>query len=125
MHDTKWQEYPPVSIRNILNKKAMINLNMVFDEYPNRLVPFDYKTYSTSSIISEYVVTNCITGKAEYLSEKHSANRLMNICRASCSMPYLCPVTILDGIPYLDGGIADSVPIIHARNLGYKKMLSY
>lgn len=112
---------PPISIQNIPKKKTMINLDMVFDEYPNRLVPFDYATYWSSDIISEYVVTNCITGKAEYLSEKQDAKRLMNICRASCSMPYLSPITMLDGIPYLDGGIADAVPIRHARSLGYEK----
>ena len=27
----------------------------------------------------------------------------------------------LDGIPYLDGGLADSIPVIHARKLGYEK----
>lgn len=112
---------PPVSIQNIPKKKTMINLDMVFDEYPNRLVPFDYAAYWSSDIISEYVVTNCITGKAEYLSEKKDPKRLMNICRASCSMPYLCPIMMLDGIPFLDGGIADAVPIRHARSLGYKK----
>ena len=90
---------PPVSIQNIPKKKTMINLDMVFDEYPNHLVPFDYATYWSSDIISEYVVTNCITGQAEYLSEKQDAKRLMNICRASCSMPYLSPITMLDGIP--------------------------
>ena len=112
---------PPVSIQNIPKKKTMINLDMVFDEYPNHLVPFDYATYWSSDIISDYVVTNCITGQAEYLSEKQDAKRLMNICRASCSMPYLSPITMLDGIPYLDGGIADAVPIRHARSLGYEK----
>lgn len=112
---------PPVSIQNIPKKKTMIDLDMVFDKYPNRLVPFDYAAYRSSDIISEYVVTNCITGKAEYLSEKHDAKRLMDICRASCSMPYLSPIMMLDGIPYLDGGIADAIPIRHARNLGYEK----
>lgn len=112
---------PPISLQNIPKKRTMINLDMVFDEYPNHLVPFDYATYWSSDIVSEYVVTNCVTGKAEYLSEKSDEKRLMNICRASCSMPYLSPITILDGIPYLDGGIADAVPIIHARSLGYEK----
>lgn len=112
---------PPVSLQNIPKKKTMINLDMVFDEYPNHLVPFDYAAYWSSDIVSEYVVTNCITGQAEYLSEKKDEKRLMNICKASCSMPYLSPIMMLDGIPYLDGGIADAIPINHARSLGYKK----
>lgn len=112
---------PPINWRHLKNKKTVINLDMVFDEYPNRIVPFDYETYWASNIISEYVVTNCLNGRPEYLSEKKDKNRLMNICRASCSMPYLSPIMILDNVPYLDGGIADAIPIKHAMNLGYEK----
>lgn len=112
---------PPINLRHIPKKGSMINLDMVFDEYPNRTVPFDYETYFSSEIESEYVVTNCKTGEAEYLSEKDDKMRLMNICRASCSMPYLCSMVRLDGNMYLDGGIADAVPIKHAIERGFKK----
>lgn len=112
---------PPINWRHLKDKKTMINLDMVFDEYPNKVVPFDYETYWKSNIISEYVVTNCLNGKSEYLSEKKDKNRLMNICRASCSMPYLSPVTMLDGVPYLDGGISDAIPIRRAMSLGFEK----
>ena len=27
----------------------------------------------------------------------------------------------IDGVPYLDGGIADSIPLIHAMEKGYRK----
>ena len=43
----------------------------------------------------------------------------MEIVRASSSLPFVCPVTTVDGIPMLDGGIADSVPVIYARNEGF------
>lgn len=99
----------------------MINLDMVFDDYPNRLVPFDYDTYFASAICSEYVVTNCVTGKAEYWTETQDKDHLMKICRASCSMPYLCPMVVLADTPYLDGGIADAIPINRALALGYEK----
>lgn len=112
---------PPINWRHILTKKTMINLDMVFDEYPNKVVPFDYDTYFSSDIESEYVVTNCHSGKAEYLSEKCDKKRLMNICRASCSMPYLCKMTKLDENQYLDGGISDAVPVKHAISKGFSK----
>lgn len=112
---------PPICLRNLIKKKTMVNLDLVFDEYPNRIVPFDYEAYWASDIISEYVVTNCITGKAEYKSEKQDAKKLMEICRASSSMPYLSPMVYLDGVPYLDGGLSDPVPIQHAMELGYEK----
>lgn len=112
---------PPIHWRHIKSKKTLIDLDLVFDDYPNRLVPFDYKTYFTSSIICEYVVSNCVTGKSEYMSERKDGKKLMEICKASCSMPYISPMMKLNGIPYLDGGISDAIPINHAMALGYEK----
>ena len=112
---------PPINLRHLLTKGTMINLDMVFDEYPNKIVPFDYAAYFSSPILSEYVVTNCITGQAEYLNEGKNKKRLMNICRASCSMPYLCKMVKIDEIPYLDGGISDAVPIRHSIKKGFEK----
>ena len=112
---------PPINWRNIPKHKSLVNLDMVFDEYPNAMIPFDYRTYFASEIESEYVVTNCHTGEAEYLSEKQDRKRLMNIGRASCSMPYLCKMVQIDNRLYLDGGIADAIPLRHAIEKGYKK----
>lgn len=114
---------PPICWKNIFIKGKLINLDMVFDEYPNRLVPFHYEAFWDSGIKSEYVVTNCLTGRAEYFSVPldKDAKRLMNICRASCSMPYLLPEVYIDGIPYVDGGCADPIPFRHAMEIGYEK----
>lgn len=114
---------PPIHWKHIKDKKTMVNLDMVFDDYPNRLVPFDYDTYFASTICCEYVVTNCITGKAEYLTETKDRVQLMKIGRASCSMPYICPMVMLKNKPYLDGGIADAIPIQRAIDMGYDKMI--
>ena len=58
------------------------------------------------------VVTNCQTGDAEYMTEKHDRKRLMDIGRASSSIPVVSPMVEIDGVPYLDGGIADSIPLV-------------
>lgn len=49
----------------------------------------------------------------------------MNICRASCSMPYLCQKVNINNFEYLDGGITDPIPIKRAINKGYKKILLF
>ena len=98
-------------------------MDLIFDKYPNELFPFDFDTYFNSEIHCELVTTNCITGKAEYMTEDHDRDRLMKICRASSSMPLLTPIVNVDGTPYLDGGLADSVPLGRARKLGNKKIV--
>ena len=57
------------------------------------------------------------------MTEDHDRDRLMKICRASSSMPLLTPIVNVDGTPYLDGGLADSVPLGRARKLGNKKIV--
>lgn len=45
----------------------------------------------------------------------------MDIGRASSSIPLVSPRVEIDGVPYLDGGIADSIPLIHAMEKGWRK----
>lgn len=50
------------------------------------------------------MVTNCLTGKADYLSEKRDCKRRQRICLASCSMPYLLSVAVVDGYEFYNQG---------------------
>ena len=111
-------------IREFVKEKSVMNMDLIFDKYPNELIPFDYDTYFGSEITCEIVTTNCITGKAEYMTEDHDRERLMKICRASCSMPLLTPIVNVDDVPYLDGGLADSVPVKHAQKIGNIKKIT-
>ena len=69
------------------------------------------------------VTTNCLTGKAEYFEEKSSSKRVMDIVRASSSLPFVSPVAYVDGVPMLDGGIADSIPVEFTMSQGYEKLV--
>ena len=109
--------------RKFIKEKSLMDMDMVFDRYPNEIYPFDYDTYFASDIECEIVTTNCVTGRAEYMTEDSDKQRLMKICRASCSMPLICPMVNVDGIPYLDGGLADSIPIERAMEIGNGKTI--
>ncbi len=90
------------------------NLDFIYDEIPNRLVPFDYDTFLAYPGVVEGVVTNLNTGEAEYLDAQHDGPKFP-LLRATCAIPVMFPVQELNGQPYLDGGIA--VPIPHRRLL--------
>ncbi len=110
-------------MRKVLKKRSLLDMDLIFDKYPNELFPFDYETYFASDMECELVVTNCITGQAEYMKERKDRERLMRICRASSSMPLVSPMVNIDGIPYLDGGLADSVPVQRAVEIGNEKIV--
>lgn len=100
---------------------SIMDFKSLFDTFPNQKIPFDYDTFFASDIKCELTVTNCLTGKAEYKSEASSREGLMRLCRASSSIPLLSNMVELDGIPYFDGGLADSIPLMHTRKIGYRK----
>mgnify|MGYP000662074214 CR=1 FL=1 len=110
-----------VTIKNTLKTGTLLDMDLIFEKYPNEIFPFDFDTFFQSDTECEMVVTNCHTGDAEYMSEKHDRRRLMDIGRASSSIPVVSPMVEIDGVPYLDGGIADSIPLIHAMEKGYRK----
>ena len=119
IHKDKKEGYIGAGV--LFKKHCLFDMDRVFDEYPNHLFPFDFDTYENSEMTAEWVVTNCLTGKAEYLDERSDRKKLMDICRASSSLPVLSPMVEIDKIPYLDGGIADSIPIRRLLSFGNEK----
>ncbi len=111
--------------QNFRKEHTLMDMNLLFDTFPNKDIPFDYDTYFSSPIQCEMVVTNARTGKAEYWQEKCDRGQLMRICRASSSLPILAKPVFLreESDPYFDGGIADSVPVRRALELGYRKII--
>ena len=81
-----------IATRAALKKHQLFDMDMVFDRYPNELFPFDFDTFFQSDIQCEMVVTNCLTGDAEYMSEKHDRQRLMDIAVANLK-------SFIDGSP--------------------------
>ena len=110
-----------LDIKEAVKKRSLFDMDKIFDEYPKTIFPFDFETYFRSEMKCEIVVTNCLTGKAEYLDERKDPDRLMLLCRASSSLPVVAPITFIDDVPYLDGGIADSIPLRRALYEGYKR----
>ena len=115
-------KYDYIGLRHLVTQGCIFDPELLYDRFPNELVPYDYDAYFTSPSTFEMVVTNCNTGRAEYLTEKSgNRQRLLDICRASSSLPYVSKVIDVDGQPYLDGGIVDSIPVQRAIDMGHER----
>lgn len=114
-------KYKYISIKRLLTQGNIMDFELLFHKFPEEIIPYDYDAYARCSERYEMVTTNCITGKACYYEEKNDHKRIIDIVKASSSLPFVCPITEVDGIPMLDGGIADSIPLLRARELGYDK----
>ena len=63
------------------------------------------------------------SGKAQYHEEKTDKKRVVDLLRASCSLPFVCPSAKVDGKEQIDGGVCDAIPFEHAMNEGYQKLV--
>ncbi|MCK9179870.1 MAG: patatin family protein [Bacteroides sp.] len=117
------EEYDYISIKHLFSKRNILDSDLLFYEFPEHIVPFDYDTYFSSPMRFVMVTTNCLTGEANYLEDKKSKERVIDIVKASSSLPFVSPITYVDEVPMLDGGIVDSIPLAHAIQEGYTKNL--
>lgn len=111
--------YDYIGLRYLFTQGCIFDQKLLYDKFPNSYIPFDFDTFFNSETEFEMVATNCRTGLAEYLSERHDRQRALDVVRASSSLPYVSKIVFVDGKPMLDGGIADSIPVEHAMQKGY------
>ena len=113
------KKYDYISLRSLIQNGSIFDPEILYQRFQEEFVPFDYKTYEKNPAVFEMVTTNCKTGRAMYLSEKHNHRRMTQIAKASSSLPFMAQITKVDGIPMLDGGIVDSIPIVRSIDTGH------
>ena len=111
--------YNYIGMRHLVTQGCIFDRELLYDKFPNQYLPFDFDTFFNNQCTFEMVTTNCQTGQAMYLSEKHDRQRALDIVRASSSLPYVSKIVEVDGIPMLDGGIVDSIPVQRAIDMGH------
>ena len=117
------KEYDYIGLRYLFTKGNIMDFDLLFHKFPEEISPYDYDRLASSPERYEMVTTSCITGKACYFEEKKNPRRVIEIVKASSSLPFVCPIAYVDGEPMLDGGISDSIPLERAMSLGYDNNL--
>lgn len=113
------EKYRYIGMKYLWTQHSILDRDFMYNKIPQEILPFDYQTCFANPMVFEMVTTNCLTGKAEYLTDTQSESRLIQIAKASSSLPYVCPVVWVDHKPMLDGGIVDSIPVERAMEQGY------
>ena len=108
------------SVNSLIKTGDMFGVEMLYDIIPNKLELYDYETFNKFKGNFYSVVTNCKTGKAEYIKIKDMKKDIIAV-RASSSLPLLSRIVEINGKEYLDGGITDSIPIKKSIKDGHKK----
>lgn len=87
------QKYDYISLKSLIVNGSIFDPEILYERFPNEIVPFDYEAYEQNPAVFEAVTTNCKTGRAMYLSEKHDHRRLTQIVKASSSLPFVSQIT--------------------------------
>ena len=111
-----------ISFKSLVSTGNIVNKDFAFYEVPFKYDVFDNKTFKESDIDFYVAVTNLQTAQSEYVKLIDPFAQ-MEVLRATSAMPYVSRPVEIDGIPYLDGAIADSIPVEQMQKLGYDKII--
>lgn len=113
-----------MGVRNLLNPKnrSYYGLEFAYETVPNVLIPFDKEEFQQYPGEFKAVVTNVMTGEAEYMDiDRDDAH--YTLLKATCALPLLFPFIYMNGTPYLDGGLSDSIPFEQAFKDGCDRVV--
>lgn len=111
-----------MGIKSLITTGNIINKDFAYYEIPFNLDKFDEEAFEKSECEMYATVTNIETGKAEYF-KVNNAFEDMELLRATSAMPFVSKVVDWNGKKYLDGGVADSIPIEKCQSLGFDKII--
>lgn len=113
-----------MGIHSLITTGNIMNKDFCFNKLVYELDPVDFDTYNNSKENFYAVVTNIESGKAEYIQIDNLKNHdQLEYLRASGSMPFVSKPVCVRGHKYLDGGIADSIPIEKMMSMDVDKII--
>jgi predicted patatin/cPLA2 family phospholipase len=123
-----------MGFRHLLTTGSYFNMEFVFEEIPQRLVPFDEDTFYKNPVDFDVLTTSLESGEPRAFNKTDMLKLgLDKVLVASSSIPLLSKAVEVDGQFYFDGGVSDSIPaefalkkhskavVVLTRPRGYRK----
>lgn len=107
---------PYFGVGQMAKSGKLLNLDVMLYDYSYEQIPLDFESFFANKSTCEVVAANVETGECEYLSAD-SDDRLISICKATCSVPMMSKPVMLDGKEYMDGSTIDPVPYKKAAEI--------
>ena len=115
-HDSRY-----IGARSLLHSHSLLDVGFLTEDR-GVLEPLDRARFDRPEQRYVAVATDCETGEATYF-EKGKCGDILLAARASATMPFISPVVMIEGTPYLDGGCACAIPYKWAMEEGFEKIL--
>lgn len=115
-HDPRY-----VGLKALRNSRSFVDVGFLTEDR-GIYEPLDLNRFNRPEQRYLAVATNCLTGEPVAF-EKGKCSDILLAARASATLPYLAPMVMIDGTPYLDGGCACKIPYQWALDEGFEKIL--
>lgn len=112
-------------LRSFLKTGDLFGLQYIYGTLTNSMGkdPLDFPTLKNNPAEYEVVVTNALTGKAEYFWKETIVQDDYRLIMASSAIPAACRPVELNEIPYFDGGLSDAIPVSRALEKGCDRLV--
>ena len=100
------------SFRSLRKTGDLFGAQFCYHDIPERLDPFDIEAFEKNPMKFYLVVSDIETGLPHYRRVDSVDDDCYEWIRASASMPIVSRIVELNGNKYLDGGVADSIPLL-------------
>ena len=111
-----------MNVKSWLKTGNLINKDFTYYKLPFQLDVFDNKTFKESPINFFATVTNIETGEAEFIKIE-DAYKQMETLRATSALPFISEIIEVGDKKYLDGGIANSIPVDFFEKQDFDKVI--
>lgn len=124
-----YREYPKrkeyMGFGNLFKEGSYIGLDYIYSDLSNSdgENPLDFASALRSDMKFLAVATRVSDGGAEYFVKDAMKQDDYTVLKASCCMPGVCKPVTLNGELYVDGGVAEPVPIQKAFDEGCDKVI--
>ena len=108
-------------LRSLIRTGDLFGADFCYRELPEVLDPFNARTYDANPLVFYVVCTDTETGKAVYRRCDRADEETFTWFRASASMPFVSKPVFIGGRQYLDGGIADPIPLAFFLKQGIRR----
>lgn len=111
-----------MSVWSWLHTGNAFNVGLSFKEIPFELMPYDIDEFFDSPCRLTAVASNLRTCEPEYFQIDDPIDGMSKM-QASACMPFVSQTVMIDGEPYLDGGVLDTIPVDYSIETGFEKQI--
>ena len=109
------------SIRSLVLTGNLFGAQFCYHRLPAELDPFDWEAFLSNPMEFFLVCTDMLTGEPVYHRCSERGYECLEWMRASASMPIVSTIVEINGGKYMDGAVADSIPLAFMERQGYGK----